>query len=283
MGKILFSLPVHERPDIVRDQIENISYFCPGSLVVLHISSGATVDKDEFRRHCDFENVLINPNSYDTIWSGGIMHTHIGNFMHAVEVGAEFDTIMLISSNELLVKPGLSDYVSRYDIGAQTEVFDKSTDWGVFREDFLNSDAMQGFLKHLGLPLFFGGQAEGQFMTKKIFAHLVQAYAAGGFPMGPVGFPIEEVILPTVAARYSMTGTDIALPITLCDYCTNLPISEDIINQVRSGRGALFAKRVPKALRSPHIGASVLGGIFAVKRIPREDCDLRRYVRGLMT
>lgn len=282
MSKILFSLPVHERPDIVRDQIENINYFCPDSLIIIHVSTGATVDKDEFRRHCDSANVLINPTSYETIWSGGIMHAHIGNFTHAVDSGVDFDTVMLISSNELLVKHGLSDYVSRYEIGAQTEVFDKSTDWGVFRDDFLNSPAMQGFLKYLGLPLFFGGQAEGQFMSRKIFANLVRAYAAGGFPMGPVGFPIEEVILPTVAARYSMTGTDIAPPITFCDYCTNLSLSEEVIEQIRSGKGALFGKRVPKTLRSPHIGASVLQGVFAVKRIPREDCDLRRYVRSLM-
>jgi hypothetical protein len=282
MGKILFSLPVHERPDIVRDQIENINYFCPGSLIAIHVSADATADKDEFRRQCDFENVLINPKSYETVWSGGIMHTHITNFMHAIETGVDFDTVMLISSNELLVKHGLSDYVDRYEIGAQTEVYDSATDWGVFREDILNSEGMQGFLSKLGLPLFFGGQAEGQFATRKIFSSLVRVYTTN-FPMGPVGFPIEEVILPTMAARHCMTGTDVTLPITLCDYCTNLAISEDAINLVRSGKGALYAKRVPKALRSPHIGASVLQGVFSVKRIPREDCDLRRFVRSLMT
>ncbi|MGC3970540.1 MAG: hypothetical protein QM775_25350 [Pirellulales bacterium] len=282
MAKILFSIPVHERPDIVRDQIENINYFCPGSVVCIHISSGATVSHDEFRRHCDFENVLINPQSYETIWSGGIMHTHVSNFLYALECGVEFDKVLLASSNELLVKPGLSDYVAGFTAGAQMEVYDSATDWGVFRADFLESPAMQKFVKALDLPLFFGGQAEGQFFDKDVFAWLSRLFVAC-FPMGPCGFPIEEAVPATIAARLAITGQDVALPVTLCNYCNNLTISNEVVLQVRKGTGALFAKRVPRALRSPHIGASVLKGVFGVKRVPREDCELRRFIRGLMT
>lgn len=282
MSKILFSLPVHERPDIVRDQIENINYFCPGSTICLHVSSGATAAKDEFRRFCDFENVLINPLSLETIWSLGIMHTHVSNFLHSLETGVEFDRVMLISSNELFVKPGLADYVSRYEIGAQTEIYDASNDWGVFKADFLESAPVKGFLAGLGLPLFFGGQAEGQFLSKALFMQLAKLFV-DNFPMGPFLFPVEEIVLPTVAARFCLIGTSACLPITLCNYANNLPVTEEVVQQVRRGTGTLYARRVPRALRSPHIGASVLDGVFSVKRIPREDCDMRRFIRGLMT
>lgn len=281
MDKILFSLPVHERPDIVRSQIENINYFCPGSLVCIHISAGSAGMVDEFRRVCDFPNVILNPSSHETIWSGGLMHVHVSNFLHALGTGSDFTKVMLISSNELFVKHGLAEYVSGYQIGAQMEVFDGATDWGVFRQDFLQSGAMQKFIASLGLPLFFGGQAEGQFASREIFGLLARVFMES-FPMTPVGFPIEEVILPTVAARHAMINVNVALPVTLANYCNNLEITPDVVEKVRDGKGAVFAKRVPRALRSPHIGASVLEGVFSVKRVPREDCELRRYITGLM-
>nr|AGU12315.1 hypothetical protein [uncultured organism] len=281
MSRLLFSLPVHERPDIVREQIDNINYFCPGSVICLHVSAGSLAEKDDFRRLCEAENVLVNPHSYDTVWSAGIMHTHVSNFIHAMQTDVAFDKIVLISSNELLVRPGLADYVGRYAIGSQMEVYDAATDWGVFREDLLQGGAMQGFLSALKIPLFFGGQAEGQFASRQIFSQLAKIFV-DNFPMGPFGFPIEEVVLPTFAARLAMTGVDVGLPFTLCNYCNNLDMTPHVVDTVRSGKGAVFARRVPRALRSPHIGASVLDTIFSVKRVPREACEIRTYIMGLM-
>ncbi|MCD7110974.1 hypothetical protein LRX75_18225 [Rhizobium sp. DKSPLA3] len=281
MSRLLFSLPVHERPDIVREQIRNIDYFCPGSVICLHVSAIALGEKETFRALCAADNVLINPQSHETLWSAGIMHAHISNFLYAMEADVAFDKIVLISSNELLVKPGLADYVGAYDIGSQMEVFDTSNDWGVFRQDYLHTPAMQGFLSALGLPLFFGGQAEGQFASRRIFSQLARAFT-DHFPMGPIGFPIEEVILPTFAARFAMTGVTVGLPITLCNYCNNLEMNADTVDTVRKGKGAVFARRIPRALRSPHIGASVLDTVFSVKRVPREACALRDYINGLM-
>ncbi|PYE28854.1 hypothetical protein C8J32_101714 [Rhizobium sp. PP-CC-3A-592] len=281
MSRLLFSLPVHERPDIVLDQIRNIDYFCPGSVICLHVSAGALAEKEAFRALCAAENVLINPSSYETQWSAGIMHTHVSNFLHATEMNVAFDKIVLISSNEMLVKPGLADYVGKYDIGSQMEVYDSANDWGVFRENFLHSPSMQGFLSALSLPLFFGGQAEGQFASRHIFSQLSRAFIEH-FPMASVGFPVEEVILPTFAARLAMTGVTVGQPITLCNYCNNLDMNADVVDLVRAGKGTVFARRIPRALRSPHIGASVLDAVFSVKRVPREACELRDYINGLM-
>lgn len=280
MTKILISLPVHEKPEIVRDQIMNINFFCPGATICVHVSSGAREDKDQFVRHCDFENVIINPSSYETVWCEGLMHVHASNFLYAIERDVKFDKVMLISSNELFVKPGVVDYVSKYSIGAQTEIYDASNDWGSFRQDILSSHNVRKFISKIGLPLYFGGQAEGQFYDRKIFAHITRAYI-DDFPMGPCGFPTEEIIPTTIAAAYCIAGVNAALPITLCDYCTNITMSEAVVSQVISGTGAIYARRSYKALRSPHIGSAVLKGVFSIKRVPREECDLRRFIRDL--
>lgn len=281
MTKILFSLPVHERPDIVKNQIENINYFCPDSKIIIHVSAGSLALLDEFKRNCQFDNVMINPQSLPTIWSAGIMHTHVSNFLYALEQKIDFDYVVITSSNELFVRHGLEDYISKYEIGSQTEVYDTATDWGVFREDFFKRDDMQNFMKALNLPTFFGGQTEGQFATRNAFMQVAKVYT-DNFAFGPIGFPIEEVVLPTVAARFGLLGYNVGLPITLCNYCNNLQIDQTVVDQIRKGKGAFYAHRVPRALRSPHIGVSVLDSIFSVKRVPREDCDLRRYITSLM-
>ncbi|TWF53140.1 hypothetical protein [Neorhizobium alkalisoli] len=281
MAKLLISLPVHEKPEIVRDQLENIRYFCPDATICVHVSAVATSPKDEFRRQCDLENVLVNPSSYETAWCEGLMHTHVSNFLYALEQGCDFDKVVLLSSNELLVKPGLAEYASRHSIACQTEVYDHVTDWMFFRVDILSSTPIRKLIKTLDMKAYFGGQAEGQFYDRQIFAHMARLFI-DHFPMGPCGFPSEEVVTATVAAHYAMQGTDVALPITLCDYCTNLVISTELIDQVRTGTGTIYARRILKALRNPHVGTSALGGVFSIKRIPREDCELRRYVRGLM-
>lgn len=281
MTKILFSLPVHERPDIVKNQIENINYFCPGSTIVIHVSEGSLSLLDEFKENCQFDNVFINPQSLPTIWSAGIIHTHVSNFLYALQREINFDYVMITSSNELFVRHGLGDYISKYEIGSQTEVYDQATDWGVFREDFFNRDDMQNLMKALGLPTFFGGQTEGQFATRNVFMQIAKVYT-DNFSFGPIGFPIEEVVLPTFAARYGLLGHTIGLPVTLCNYCNNLQIDQNVVDQIRIGKGAFYARRVPRTLRSPHIGSSVLDSIFSVKRVPREDCELRRYITSLM-
>lgn len=281
MTRILFSLPVHEKPEIVRDQVENIRYFCPDSIIAIHISEGASEQKEEFRKACKFDNVLINPSSYETKWCHGLMHTHVSNFIYAHERGSSFEKIVFLSSNEMLIKHGLNEHVAKYAMGCQTQIYDATANWGGFRTDVMSDRGMRKFLDGLELPHYFGGQAEGQFYNSRIFARMARLFI-DNFPMGPCGFPSEEIIPPTVAAQLAIGGINFALPITLCDYCTNAEISPELIEQIRLGRGGFYARRIPGSLRSPHAGLSELKGVFSVKRVAREDCELRRYIRGLM-
>jgi len=46
--QILFSLPVHERPDILAGQIDNIRYFCPNAVICLHLYQVVTEGLEGF-------------------------------------------------------------------------------------------------------------------------------------------------------------------------------------------------------------------------------------------
>lgn len=280
MVGVLFSLPVHERPDIVRDQLENIQHFCPGAKVCIHVSGLVAHERHLFESACDLPDVFVNPNSRETGHSTGLLHAHISSFEHALSLGVEFDKVVLISSNEMFVRRGAMEVIANFEIGAQTEIFDAAGGWHLFRQDIAEDERMRGFLKRLGLPVYFGGQAEGQFFSKEIFQLIADLYTQF-FGIEPCGFESEEVIPATVAARFCMVGRAATLPLTLCDYCTITTMSEDLVEAVIRGEGSLFAMRYPRNLRSPHFGSSVLGSVFSVKRVPRTECDLRTFIRGL--
>lgn len=83
--RILFSIPVHEKPEVVLDQINNFLHFNPDCCIVLHISSGFRFDSDHisedgfFSALGDIDRVYVNPNR---LRSGleDIIQCHISNF-----------------------------------------------------------------------------------------------------------------------------------------------------------------------------------------------------------
>lgn len=280
MNTILFSLPVHERPDIVRDQILNIKKFCPDAIICIHVSKLVEAEKYEFEKQCDFDDVYINDVSYETRHGKGLLNIHVANYEYAAKRNVKADKIAFLSSNELLIKPGLSTFTSSYVLGSQTEIYQDSADWHLFRPQVRDDQRVQNFLKLLELPVYFGGQAEGQFFNVDIFEKIAELYKAC-FGMGIAGFETEEIIPSTFAARLCISGSRSALPITLCDYCSNISINEQLINYVRAGSGSIYGLKVPRALRSPHIGSFVMDNIFSVKRVPRTECELRTFIRDL--
>lgn len=290
MERILFSITVDSRPDILRSQIENLNHFCPDSIICLHIAAGADFTREELSSYAGFDNVIINPTSYDVIKQKGCLHAHISNFRHAIERGVKFDKVLLFSPDEVLLKSGLSNYVAKHTMGVQIEIFDAlvtSETWSVFNEDILTRPRMENFLSTFGLPVFAGGQAEGQFFSKSIF-HSLDDLFTRHFPMEPSGFPSEQVIPATVAMCLGMNGTDVAMPVTFIDHSSHVELSDHFLQQIIAGKGAIYAPGTPKFLRPVHLGSCVLQDVFAVSCTdsggydPR-DFILRRVGRDSMT
>lgn len=279
---VLFSIPVHERPEIVRDQIRNIKAFCPDSVVCLHVSRSAGDDITAYLNVAKEEGALVNPNRLDTGNDhSGIFHVHCSNFCFVRDEGVPFYAITLLSSNELLIRTGLEDFIQERRVGCQTVLAETTANWHLFRYDLLEKLRGNGFLQHLGVDTYFGGQAEGQFYRAEIFEIIAKAYT-DFFPSDlPPGFEAEEIIPPTVIASLAAQGANISAPITLCDYCHDLQITSDLIMKIRGGRGVIYALKFRGMLASPHVGWSSFDNIFSVKRVPREECELRKFIRDL--
>lgn len=68
----MISVPVHERAEVVIDQICNYKFFCPDCEIVLHISNGfnwkdSLIKEEDFLSVLgEFENVFVNPTRLNT-------------------------------------------------------------------------------------------------------------------------------------------------------------------------------------------------------------------------
>ena len=81
MKRILVSLAVHEKPDVIIDQIENFKYFLENVCFILHVSK-SYFEKYEIEKLQNIENVYLNPENLVTKW-GNIISTHISNYNYA--------------------------------------------------------------------------------------------------------------------------------------------------------------------------------------------------------
>ena len=276
----LFSLPVHERPDILADQLANIRRFCPDAIVCVHVSPAFAGDLETFRALARAPGVLLNPRRLETVHGRGLFHVHVSNAMHAVQAHPEIAKVCLISSNELFVRSGLSSHLDHHDAGAQFEMLDPATDWHVFRKQPHTFPEVAALLRYLDLPVIFGGQAEGQFYEAGLFFEMARVFLRF-LELTPYRFETEEVLPQTITLRLLGPAHRIAPPFTVQNYCNRFEITPELIATIRAGRGWIFGPRIPGTLASPHVGRHDLGCAFSVKRVPREACALREAIAQL--
>lgn len=171
--KIVFSIPIHERLDVVLDQIINITFFNPESCIVLHISQTANFN-DSCVNYKKFNEILkqypqvyINPNRLRT-GAYDIIQTHLSNFCY-ISSAADFDYFCMMSSNELFIKSGLYDYINKYDCGLSLDPITPKWDSGQYSTE--DSEFINEINKY---PNGQGrkSQVEGTFYKKELYGRL---------------------------------------------------------------------------------------------------------------
>ncbi len=104
---ILFSIIVHERPEVIVNQIDNFKYFNQGCQFVLHFSA--------WMSHIDvlLTKKLLASRDYiyfndSQMWSGHgdgtQMKMHVLNYLYAKKIGIVFEYFCLHASNDMFVK-----------------------------------------------------------------------------------------------------------------------------------------------------------------------------------
>ena len=217
----VISVPVHEKAEVVIDQIVNYNFFCPECGIVLHISNGFNW-KDSLLKEEDFlsilstfENVFVNPTRLNTAYAD-IVHTHISNFEYISKV-VEFEYFSLGSSNDLFVRhmPEISDGESCSSLGSTLE---RVSSYLSFYKKIIADEYLNKILEHFGVTQSYvrKGQIEGSFYSKDIFQKIVdiinKVYSYEEvWNKNRLIYPREEVYYNTIA---NILNKDKSLKIT---------------------------------------------------------------------
>ena len=312
---LLFSIPVHEKPEVVLNQIENFKYFNPNCIVVLHVSLGMSV-ADYNRLEAlleDLDFVYINPTRLQTGWADGtLFKAHLETMRFAIREGIAFSHFCLHASNEMFVKTGLEDWVNGYDAGFDQVNEGKNNP--VYQQiDHFKKDIFSSrILRRNGLERVLGSQVEGTFYSRELVELIIERLA--GHSLGELGrffslgemssgilrskvFRITEVVLRRLGFAKRITPfckEEVYFPTLVGDllgermtrkmsYCfinwhTNLTIKENEIDWIRQNN--IEALHESKNFRTTtHLGAF---NYFTVKRVDRDISNpVRQYIMCL--
>lgn len=173
MLDIIFSIPIHQRLEVVVDQICNIMHFNPNCGCVFHLSQGfdydgSSISKQQFLEIVSkFDNVYINPVSVRT-GLGDIVQAHMANYEYALKV-SDFKYFSILASNESFIKPGIADMVKKYDCGClQIDVTDFDTNL-YYAKCAQNDKFLKAFEKLTGCNRIFFSNIEGQYYKRELF------------------------------------------------------------------------------------------------------------------
>lgn len=199
--KILVSIPVHEKPDVINDMLQNIKKYIPNSIIILHISYSFydCYNEDDIIKD---ESVIINPKHLKTSW-GNIYQTHICNFLYACQI-VDFDYILLQASNDMFINFGIQEYMEKYTAGFNRRFIwqDASLWWPAACA--VNDITLKKIMTNHGITRIVASQVEGSFYKKNIFATIANILVNEITEEDEKNFNFysrEEVYFSTIASK----------------------------------------------------------------------------------
>lgn len=259
---ILFSIPVHEKPEVVIDQIININTFNENCAIIIHISAGfdwkkTLMSEIEFlERVSKIPNVLINEKRLETDW-GNIIECHISNYYYSID-RIDFKYWMPCSSNELFIKKGLYEYIKVYEHGGQARELKMTDAW--FKSAPFKDGTLSEISSSFNTNLIYYGQVEGSFYDSKLIKQIMDIISKCNLAeeSKKLPYPREEVYFQSLA-KY-VCASHYENNTTYVNWNNNLNI---------------YTWNVRKLLKT--------NGYFSVKRIDREiDDGMRFYIRKII-
>lgn len=195
--RLCVSIPVHEQPLVILDQLENFRAFLPADTqIVLHLSQALGVEPAAVGPLLP-DGVYVNPRSHATAW-GDIALLHNDNVRFAYDTLEPFDYVLLHASNDMYIRPGAEGYVP----GAQAGVHDLPTsadmDW--FHGPIAHRDpVLRAMLADAGGDRVLGGQVEGSFFAADLFRDMLEIMERRWAPGAGEAYAREEIFYPTLA------------------------------------------------------------------------------------
>ncbi len=169
--KAIISIPVHEKPDVILDQVKNINHYFPEADIVLHVSAGY-FEKYELGPITGLPGVYLNPEHMITGW-GSIVLTHVSNFAYAETLGNDYDYFILHSSNDMYVRHGVGEYIQMFDAGFDLHYLpQRSTYWWPCARAW-EDPGLEACKERIGQTRIVATQVEGSFYRMDIMRKIM--------------------------------------------------------------------------------------------------------------
>ena len=274
-SKLLFSIPIHEKQDIINNQIENIFNYNPNSNIIFHINNSFKNFNNELT---NYKNVYFNQNRFNYEYARGLLWIHINNFLEAIKLNIDFEYFIILSSNEMFIKNGLLNYIEKNKNGAQIVKYDKNNDWHNFHKNIENNEIVINLLKDIGLDTIYGGQTEGQFYQKEVFLKIANIYIKHFGNNELHDFETEEILPQTIFKSFNINH---GLPFTLHNYSNKYDFSPEIINNIINNKfilSSINSKKIKTNLDCAHYNINDNSSIYSIKRVDRIFNNIRMYL-----
>jgi hypothetical protein len=278
MKTILFSIPAHENHDVINDLIVNVKRWNGDHHLFMFLANGDWQDFDPAR--IKQQGVFVNPLRISMRHGNAQIVHHIMNFQVAVDMGLSFDYFAVMHTNELFVRPGMSNHIAGADYALW---FGPDTQPHEMKWPALGNAYAQRMFKDLfdgsDLSNYLGNLIEGSWWKRELFAEMV-SWTLSNYRLEDLWFDwaAEECYLPTLA--YHLSGR---APF-LHPYCAFSHSSHDIqstefIDTIRAQQPLTFWQPHNFVYDWAPVNTN---GIFSVKRIARRmDDPMRSYIRQL--
>ena len=195
---IYISIPVHEKPEVVVNQMQNFARYLPEAKVVLHVSKGAKFSVNELENVLKNENVshvLVNPTQVETKW-GSIIQAHLANIRYIIQQG-DAEKVIFHSSNDMLIMDGLSEYLQDKKNIFHLRKCTSDSLWWVARRALKDNEISTFFNNEI-----YASQIEGSMYDISLLKSLVHNIDNRDLILDSEFFyPREEVIFSSFACK----------------------------------------------------------------------------------
>lgn len=195
---IYISIPVHEKPEVIVDQLCNFERFFPSAKIVLHLSKNANFSVQEFLDYINanqIRNTLVNPIQVETHW-GGIIQAHIANIRYIISQ-RDAQKIVFHSSNDMLIMSGIEEYISNKSNVFHQRKCQSNSYWWVARRATKDSKLKGYFDNNI-----YASQIEGSMYEIDLLKELIDDIDSGKLQLdSKIFYPREEIIFSSFAHK----------------------------------------------------------------------------------
>lgn len=188
---ILYSIPIHESYDCVKQMCDGILYYDKDAIIVIHITSEQSLDLFK-----SYDNrILLNPIQFRTKWGWDFTRVHVSNYLYAKNK-FNISHIIFLTSNCLMVK-NPSSFIKDYDCGF-SESIDENSGW---LDDVKNNTEYKNMLNELNSNKKFGCIIDGSYTNSDIMDKICYFYYKYFKDCYDKIHSLEEKIIPTISCN----------------------------------------------------------------------------------